>query len=130
MSETKRAARDSRGTAATRWSEDQARPIVEAWRESGKSIEAFARDAGVGAWRLRYWAPRLEMREVARTRATKKAKQEQRIVPAVVKIGEPMRAPAIVVRLPDGVEVELHDVAQVDAGEIAELVKRLREASA
>lgn len=70
------------------------------------------------------------MREVARTRATKKAKQEQRIVPAVVKIGEPTRAPAIVVRLPDGVEVELHDVAQIDAGEIAELVKRLREASA
>jgi hypothetical protein len=51
------------------------------------------------------------------TRATKKARQEQRIVPSGLKIGEPTRASAIVVRLPDATDVELHDVVQEDAGE-------------
>jgi hypothetical protein len=130
MSESKRAAGRNGGGAGKRWSEDQARPIVEAWRKSGKSIEEFAREAGVGGWRLRYWAPKLAMHDAVRGSAVSKSKQKQRLVPAVVKIGEQTRAPAIVVRLPDGVEVELHDVAHVDAEEIAELVKRLRRAGA
>lgn len=42
------------------WREAEARVVVEAWRQSGKSAEAFAREHGVHAERLRRWAARLE----------------------------------------------------------------------
>lgn len=81
---------------------------------------------------MRYWIPRLERLDVAGRRAvtTSAKKNEQRLVPAVVTLGEQGRGPAIVVRFPDGVEVELHEVAHVDADEIVHLVKQLRRVDA
>ncbi|MBC8443093.1 LysM peptidoglycan-binding domain-containing protein [PVC group bacterium] len=41
------------------WREGQARVVLEAWVESGESLEAFARRHGVTLERLRSWQRRL-----------------------------------------------------------------------
>ena len=47
------------------WDEDDGRRCMAAWRESGLSRAAFARESGIGAHRLRYWSQRLESEPVA-----------------------------------------------------------------
>lgn len=106
-----------------RWSETDARALVDAWLESGRTIEAFARDAGIGAWKLRYWSSKLSTEKLSRSR---RRDDEQRLVPAVLTVGGKQGGPMVVVRLPDGIEVELHDVAQVEVEEIGRLVASLR----
>lgn len=39
----------------TRWTREQARKELDAWRSSGQSIEAFAKERHVAPYRLRYW---------------------------------------------------------------------------
>ena len=49
---------------ARRWTEDEGRAMVAAWRRSGASLAAFARQRGVQDMRLRYWVARLaELKE-------------------------------------------------------------------
>jgi len=56
--------------------------------------------------------------------------EEQRLVPAVLTLGAEAQAggPAIIIRLPDGIEVELRDVACVEPEEIGRLVAEVRRA--
>lgn len=90
---------------------------------------------------MRWWAPRVEASEgragSKRKASAKKAKASSaerwrtpRLVPAVVAEGVlgSGQGPAVVVRLPDGIEVELRDVARVEAEEIGRLVAELRRA--
>ena len=42
------------------WQEEDARVVVEAWRESGERVGAFAKRHGIKPRRLRQWARRLE----------------------------------------------------------------------
>lgn len=101
--------------------------MVEAWRASGQRVQTFAREQGVGAWRLRYWAPRLEAKP--KSRKTSKSASELRLVPAVITGEGTGLRPSVVVRLPDGIVVELHDTAHAGAQDIGELVARLRGAA-
>lgn len=41
------------------WTEEDGREAVEAWRASGESMAAFAREQGIGDGRLRWWRDRL-----------------------------------------------------------------------
>jgi hypothetical protein len=124
MSASKRKTNGS-GRSAT-WGEAEARGVVDAWRESGKSVEAFARDIGVNPWCLRYWVPRIAAAAVTNG-SSREAKSKQRFLPAaVVNLGGHARVPAFVVRLPDGLEVEVHDAAQVDTNDLAQLITCLR----
>jgi hypothetical protein len=43
-----------------RWSQAQARQVMEQWRASGKSAVAFAAEQGFSATRLAYWTKQLE----------------------------------------------------------------------
>lgn len=52
------------------------------------------------------------------------------MVPAIVTGEADARSPSIVVRLPDGVEVELRGVAQVEPEELGRLVAELRRTGA
>ena len=45
--------------ARKRWSTAEARPIVEAWRESGETLRTFARSRGIDPQRLWWWSRRL-----------------------------------------------------------------------
>jgi hypothetical protein len=42
-----------------RWTPEQAERELEAWRSSKQSMEAFERERGVPAHRLRYWIKRV-----------------------------------------------------------------------
>jgi transposase-like protein len=41
------------------WSEDEARRVIDAWRESGETVAAFARREGLVAHRVYWWRGRL-----------------------------------------------------------------------
>lgn len=47
------------------WQAEDARVAVEAWKESGEELKAFARRHGIKPRRLRQWAERLEASEEA-----------------------------------------------------------------
>ena len=110
-----------------RWSEADAHAVVAAWRTSGQRVQAFAREHGVGAWRLRYWAPRLEaVAKPSRSPTDSRSLTQLRLVPAVITGTDSGRGPAVVIRLPDGIAVELHGGEHTGAEGIGELVARLR----
>jgi hypothetical protein len=128
MSKTK-SAKDNWKRFATkrRWSEAEARAVVDAWRASGQRVQKFAREQGVGAWRLRYWVPRLDPRVTARTTSRQSSTTaEVRFVPAVLSGTASGNRPAVVIRLPDGIAVELHDAEHAGALEVGQLVAQLR----
>ena len=51
------------------WTEEDGREAVAAWRASGASIAAFAKEQGIGDGRLRGWRDRL--RDAADSEAAK-----------------------------------------------------------
>lgn len=59
-----------------------------------------------------------------------RATDEVRMVPATVTMGADGHGvgPAIILRLPDGIEVELRDVARIEPEEIGRLVAEVRRA--
>ena len=89
-------------------------------------METFAREHGFAASRLRECAAKVE----AGVAPGESGDVEQRLVPAVVTLGTAVHAggPAIIIRLPDGMEVELRDVARVEPEEIGRLVAEVRRA--
>ena len=46
-----------------KWSEVEARGVLEAWGRSGSPLERFAKQRGIVAQRLRWWRKRLAMTE-------------------------------------------------------------------
>lgn len=86
--------------AATTWTEDEARKVIEAWRRSGETLAAFARQHRLAAHRL-YWWRRRFLSSVAPTTVS--------FVPATVI--EPatavMTATAVVIRLANNVTIEI-----------------------
>lgn len=112
-----------------RWSETDGRFAVEVWRDSGLALETFARTHGLGGWRLRRWASKLgEVMALGATTSSARQSGEPRLVPAIVTVGAKGDGvgPAIILRLPDGIEVELRDVAWVEPEEIGRLVAEVR----
>jgi hypothetical protein len=118
-----------------RWSEKEARVVVEAWRRSGRALSTFAREHGISVERLGWWS-----RKLVRPKESRDRKQRERndgyghapieFVPAVLVGDSGVRdAVVVVVRLPDGIEVELHDAARASAVEVAQLVAELRRSA-
>ena len=128
MSKSKRAKKQWKRLAGKRrWTEAEARVVVDAWRASGQRVQTFAREHGVGAWRLRYWAPRLETGSGSRkSTPASKATAQLRLVPAVITGAGHDSRPAVVIRLSDGLAVELHGAEHTGVEGIGELVARLR----
>jgi len=116
-----------------RWDQVDGRFVVNAWRDSGLPMETFAREHGFGGWRLRWWASRFEGMVLAEAERSSSAGHEQGLVP-MVAVGTGTSSPghivgaAIILRLPDGIEVELRDVARVEPEEIGRLVGEVRRA--
>jgi transposase-like protein len=48
----------------TRWREADARSALDAWKRSGQSAHAFAREHGITAQRLYWWRDRLSTRQL------------------------------------------------------------------
>ncbi|MBL4683069.1 MAG: hypothetical protein JKY37_00655 [Nannocystaceae bacterium] len=110
-----------------RWSEAEARSVVEAWRASGQRAQTFAREHGLGAWKLRYWAPLIEA-----TSRTKKTASSSRLstpiefVPAILTGAVSGERAAVVIRLPDGIAVEIHDAEHARPDDVGRMVASLR----
>lgn len=98
-----------------RWTEDDARRVLAAWRASGDSAYGFARDHGLNAQRLSWWSKRLGEWEHADVAAG--------FAPADVT-GAPMATGAAVVVHVAGVVIEA-EANHVDARWLATLVRGL-----
>ena len=108
-------------SGAVRWSEADARRVLDAWRRSGRSAYAYAREHGMNAQRLLWWRKRLGEWE-HEGRAPRRSARV-RLVPAVLA-ADP-RAPAAVVRLGAHVTVEISEVSSVPASWVASLAREL-----
>lgn len=51
--------------AQGKWSEVEARGVLEAWRRSGLKLQTFARQRGIVGQRMRWWLERFEKDEKA-----------------------------------------------------------------
>lgn len=103
-----------------RWTEEQGREVVSAWRRSGRSMSAFCEQLGINVQRLSYWRERIG--EVA-SGAAGTSIEKPRLVPGVV-VGYDSCA-GVVVQLPRGVFVEARSTQHIDPRWIAELVQEL-----
>jgi hypothetical protein len=101
------------------WNAATARRILAAWRRSGQSLVAFARERGIGAQRLYWWRKRLDPKaQEAGTPATSLA-----FIPAAVAGTGP--AARIALRFRGGVEVEATGADAVPAEWVASLARAL-----
>lgn len=78
------------------WTQDDARRVLDEWKQAGGTLSAFARSRGIAIGRLYWWKSRLGL--PARPRRSPSA-----FVPAAIIANEP----AATIRLPTGVTIEL-----------------------
>jgi len=97
------ARRPSSAARRTQWTEADARGVLAEWEQSGKTLEAFARSRGLVPQRLAWWRKRLRA-------ARPEASATLTLVPATV-IGAATAAPAAVIRLAHGIEIEIDGVS-------------------
>jgi hypothetical protein len=98
------------------WTEDDARLVLDEWRQSGQSIAAFARARHMSAPRLYWWRKRLPKNLVTAPMMS--------LVPA--KIVARSEATAIVIRMPSGIAIE---IANASPSWIAAIVTELERSS-
>ena len=96
-----------------RWTRKHAEAVLAAWRESGLSMSAYAREQGVNGQRLSWWRKQLG--------GGQKGGAAMAFIPAVVE----GRAATVTVRLPSGIEIETTDVGLVPASWLAAVVGAL-----
>ena len=73
-----------------KWSEVEARSVLEAWRRSGLPLERFAKQRGFVPQRLRWWRSRLARAEQAVSLAPLPALLPVRVSPESQRRGEPV----------------------------------------
>lgn len=133
MSRSRREAKSWKRIASKqRWTEVEGRAAIEAWQSSGLPLQTFARESGLPWWRLRWWWQKLGATETSagkRKRAPRPS-ETVRFIPAVVTGATTIREAAVVVRFPDGFEVEVRHDDPPQPEEVARLVAELRRASA
>lgn len=106
-----------------RWTVDEAQVVLDRWHASGKSARAYGREHGIDPQRLCFWHRKL--RKGTRRGRKRPGRAIARLVPAVVRVEHgPGGEHAVVVRLPDGVSIEV-DAAHVLAEWVAALVGEL-----
>jgi transposase-like protein len=83
-----------------RWTEADARRVLDEWQRTGGTLEAFARSRGLVPQRVAWWRNRLrDQRPVVPAEIT--------FAPARVTGAEPAD-PAAVIRLPHGIAIEVN----------------------
>jgi hypothetical protein len=86
---------------AAEWTEDDARLVLNEWRQSGQTIAAFARERHMSAPRLYWWRKRLP----------KDGGPPPVISLVPAKVVMQSGAGAVVIRMPSGVAIELADAS-------------------
>jgi transposase-like protein len=121
----KRAAESRASTQShgERWTEQDARRVLDAWEKSGETVAAFAQRMGVIPQRLFWWRKRL-------SRATSE-EPSVAFVPVTVRpadVASAARSAPVVVTLGDRVRVEMRDMDGTTAAWVAALVLNIGEA--
>lgn len=139
MGKTSSGTSRSRRARSANWTRAEAQRVLDAWRSSGLSQQAFASREGIGASRLSYWAEQLrgtETLEKGEPRAAalvpaivKEAPRAAALVPAIVKMA-PMVSLGrgtgpVVVHSPAGTAIEITEPTEVTPAWLAELVREL-----
>lgn len=109
-----------------RWKKEIARALLAEWRASGRSLAQFARDRGLRADRLRWWKKQFSNEEQARRRPRVGARptRRQRFIPAIATVPATVRgAERVIVRLPNGLEVEATSADLVPPAWLAALAR-------
>ncbi len=73
-----------------KWSEVEARGVLEAWRRSGLPLERFAKQRGIVSQRLRWWRKKLNRAERALAAASTPALLPVRVASDPARRGEPV----------------------------------------
>lgn len=73
-----------------KWSEVEARGVLEAWRRSGLPLERFARQRGFVAQRLRWWKQKIARAEKAIATTAAPALLPVRLAGDQLRRGEPV----------------------------------------
>lgn len=73
-----------------RWSEVEARGMLEAWKRSGLPLERFAKERGLVGQRLRWWRKKLNRQERARAAGPVPALLPLRMAQEPARRGEPV----------------------------------------
>jgi hypothetical protein len=97
------------------WNEKIAARVLAAWRESGTSLNGFARANGLNAERLRSWRKRIGGGADVKTPTV----APMTFIPAAV-----MGTARVAVRLPRGVELE-GDIGAISVEWVAALAREL-----
>jgi transposase-like protein len=108
--------------AKKRWSEEDARVVLDAWRESGQSVAAFSRGIGVGPWKLWMWRKQLDVEEASPPRFV-----PVRLVQGEAGVTSSERGFEVELELPRGLRVRAG--AGFDPENVAELVFALERGS-
>jgi hypothetical protein len=109
-----------------RWDEPLARAELAAWQASGKSMSSFSQARGYHAQRLAWWRDRLAAGIAGPGRdATGAQVPPPGFVEATVSAVTWPPAPALVLRLPCGVDVEVHAPDAVAAPWLGALARSL-----
>lgn len=117
--EEKRTTNEAR---AEKWTEQDARRVLEAWEKSGETVAGFARRQGLVPQRLFWWRKRLERV------ATSEPKPA--FIPVTVRAAATWREverAVVVVTAGDGVRVEVREVDAATAAWVAALLQHLGE---
>ena len=73
-----------------KWSEVEARGVLEAWRRSGLPLERFAKQRGIVSQRLRWWRKKLNRAERALAAGATPALLPIRVASEPARHGEPV----------------------------------------
>ena len=117
----------SRPAKRARWTLEVARQMLAEWRASGLALEAFARQRGFVAQRLRWWRKQLGA-EVERA-ATPRARAA--LVPVTVRgLADEGGGAAFVVVIEGGGQLEVREVSATTAAWVGVMLATLRGSSA
>jgi transposase-like protein len=115
--------------SSQRWTEEDARQVMAAWKRSGETVAAFARREGLCTQRVYWWRDRLGLNhdEVAIAQSATAS-----LVPAFlpVTVRAPVRegrSTAVTVVVGDGLRVEVTELGATSAAWVVALVRALGE---
>jgi hypothetical protein len=110
-------------TKRTRWTSEVARQELGQWRASGLPLEAYARQRGLVAQRLRWWRQQLGVDNVA-----PRPRVRPRWLPVTVRTGATDAADTAVVVELDGVgRLQVREVSSATAAWVGVVLATMRE---
>jgi hypothetical protein len=126
--DTRRQFTTARGIAGQRWTESQARQVLQEWERSGEPMAAYARRRGLQTQRLSWWRKRLGRGSAERAVAAVAPAAFVPVALRVATVSEPTAPAAAVAAWVDvggALRVELRVLDDASVAWLAALVRAL-----